>query len=411
MNQNANTAKTNWLKLFALNFVGVLNDNFMKHSIIFVSAFWSLPNYLNKSTIITIISASLVVPYIILSPFAGDIAQRLKKQHIINIMKWLEIPITIIAFVGFYFQSIIILTISVLLMGIQSCLYSPAKYGLIRDIEGKQKVAFGSGVFEMMAFLGILLGTLMAGFFADHYSYPTIGTTMIILSIIGLILSKSLKIKEEKNTQEKESHNPVLFIINSYKFTRQYPNLNTAIFGASLLWLVGGILQMNVILHCTNTLSMSSTQSGIILSMAAIGIAIGCSITGIILKNRNPKTFIISGLLGVTLCMILIIIFKPENYILHFLIFLTGFFGSLFQVPCLTIIQRIPVKEKLGSVLAFVNLLTFIFVLIGAAIFSITTTLTDENSYIVFGIIALLCVMSIPIFLSQKTKTLPSNAK
>ena len=406
-----NITITNWIKLFSLNFVGVLNDNFMKHSIIFVATLWNLPSYLNKSTIISIISASLVIPYILLSPYAGDIAQRYNKQKIINLMKWLEIPITLIAFIGFYFQSIIILTLAILLMGIQSCIYSPAKYGLIRDVEGEKKVAFGSGVFEMMAFLGILLGTLFAGYTADHYTSWTVGAIMIILSIIGVSLSRSLKINEEVNIKEKENYNPIIFLRDSYRFTRNFANLNSAIFGASLLWLVGGLLQMNVILHCTNTLSMDNTNSGIVLAMAAIGIAIGCSVTGIILKNNNPNVFIISGLLGVALCMLSIIIFKPENYVLHLLIFLTGIFGGLFQVPCLTIIQKAPIGKKLGSVLAYVNLLTFIFVLIGAGIFSISTSLSKENSYLVFGIIAIICLISIPLYLNQNKKTLPSKAK
>ena len=234
---------------------------------------------------------------------------------------------------------------------------------------------------------------------------------MIILSIIGVSLSRSLKINEEVNIKEKENYNPIIFLRDSYRFTRNFANLNSAIFGASLLWLVGGLLQMNVILHCTNTLYMDNTNSGIVLAMAAIGIAIGCSVTGIILKNNNPNVFIISGLLGVALCMLSIIIFKPENYVLHLLIFLTGIFGGLFQVPCLTIIQKAPIGKKLGSVLAYVNLLTFIFVLIGAGIFSISTSLSKENSYLVFGIIAIICLISIPLYLNQNKKTLPSKAK
>ena len=67
--------------------------------------------------------------------------------------------------------------------------------------------------------------------------------------------------------------------------------------------------------------------------------------------------------------------------------------------------------NKLASVLAYVNLLTFIFVLIGAVIFSISTSLTNENSYIIFGIIAILCIISIPLYINQNTNTLPSEAK
>ena len=81
-------------------------------------------------------------------------------------------------------------------MGTQSCLYSPAKYGLIRDVEGEKGVAFGSGMFEMMAFLGILVGTIIAAYISDHYVWWIVTAVMLALALIGWWVSVILGIHE-----------------------------------------------------------------------------------------------------------------------------------------------------------------------------------------------------------------------
>ena len=404
-----------WFKLFLLNFVGVLNDNFMKHCIIFVSVGWVMPEWMTQSQLISAVSAALVLPYLLLSPYSGKIAERFQKLNIVRMMKLLELPIVVLAGVGFWIESVWIVLFAVLLMGTQSCLYSPAKYGLIRDVEGEKGVAFGSGMFEMMAFLGILIGTVLAAYLSDHYAWWIVAIIMIVLAIIGFILSKVLDIVETQyfaSSQEQNSEaqnqaslhvlNPIRFLIDSYKFASQYKGLNRAIYGASLLWLLGGLLQMNVVLHCTRTLGMSNTASSIILSMAAVGIAIGCSVAGKLIENRNKQNFIIGGLIGVALALIIVLIFKPERWALGVLIFLTAFSGGMFQVPCLAIVQSANIGRKLGSVLAYLNLLTFIFVLIGTVIFSIITVLTDQNSYAVFIVMLIITILSAGMFAFEK---------
>ena len=388
-----------WFKLFLLNFVGVLNDNFMKHCIIFVAVGWIMPEWMTQSQLIAAVSAALVLPYLLLSPYSGEIAERYSKQQVVRLMKLLELPIVALAGVGFWIESVWVVLSAVLLMGMQSCLYSPAKYGLIRDVDGERGVAFGSGMFEMMAFLGILIGTVLAAYLSDHYAWWIVAAVMFTLAIIGYYLSRILGIVEMQYTEEKvekQSRNPLKFLIQSYKFASQYRGLNKAIYGASLLWLLGGMLQMNVVLHCTKTLGMTNTASSLILAMAAVGIAIGCSVTGKLIEKRNKKSFIIIGLLGIILALSVLLSFNPQGWCLGVLIFLIAFCGGMFQVPCLAIVQSADVGEKLGSMLAYLNLLTFIFVLFGTALFSITTVLSSENSIVVF--LVMLIIMALSLF-------------
>src|SRR5665647_1369786 len=162
--------RSKWTALFVSNFLGIFNDNLLKNSIIFITVTWTIPNWLTQSQLISIVSASLIVPYLFLSPLGGRFAVIYSKKKVFIFFKLLEFPIMFIACVAFYYQWVMLAVFSVLLMGIQSCLYSPSKYSLIRDIGGVEGVSFGSGIFEMMAFLGILTGTVIASVVSDHYS-------------------------------------------------------------------------------------------------------------------------------------------------------------------------------------------------------------------------------------------------
>ena len=390
----------------------------MKHCIIFVAVGWVMPEWMTQSQLISAVSAALVLPYLLFSPYSGEIAERFEKQKIVRLMKMLELPIVVLAGVGFLIESVWVVLLAVLLMGMQSCLYSPAKYGLIRDVEGERGVAFGSGMFEMMAFLGILIGTVLAAYLSDHYAWWGVAAVMVVLAFVGFGLSKILGIvetqyiaspqqqnsnmqnialEETQNIASLQRLSPIRFIIDSYRFASQY-GLNKAIFGASLLWLLGGLLQMNVVLHCTRTLGMTNTASSVILAMAAVGIAIGCSVTGKMIENHSKKSFIIGGLLGIVCTLVIVLMFKPVGWILGMLIFLIAFCGGMFQVPCLAMVQGANIGRKLGTMMAYLNLLTFIFVLIGTVIFSVVTDFTAQNSYAVFVVMLIITLLSLILF-------------
>lgn len=384
--------RTNWFFLFGTNFLGIFNDNFLKHCIIFVAITWHLPTWLTQSQLISLVSAALVIPYLILSPFAARLSSTYRHQKVLEIAKLAELPIMIIACVAFINQWIWLALISVLLMGIQSSLYSPAKYSLIRDIGGVEGSSFGSGIFESMAFLGILIGTVMAATIADNYSVIVICSIFLLLALLGYYGARRITTEECTHSNETQTIRPVKFIIDSYRFAKQYPLLNLGVFGASFLWLIGGILQMNLVIYCKNELDLTNSQTGIIMAMAAIGIALGCFVTGRFSGKKVRKNLIPIGLTGLIGLLALLIIIKPTAIIAGMLIFGIAFCGGVFQVPCLALIQQAPIGAKISDMFAYTNLITFVFLVFGTALFSLLTAISNENAYVVFGVLLLICI-------------------
>jgi len=391
-----------WRSLFLSNFLGIFNDNFLKNCIIFIAVGWTMPGWLTQSQLISLVSASLVIPYLFLSPLAGRLSVIYSKKNVFRICKLLEIPILLMACAAFYFHWVMLAVLAVLLMGILSCLYSPSKYSLIRDIGGEAGVSFGSGVFEMMAFLGILTGTVVASVVSDAYTNELTFGILIGLAVLGYFVTRTIRANElPENKEELGTLNPIRFLVDSFRFAKQHTNINSAVFGASAFWLIGGMLQMNLVIHTKHIYHASNTTTGMVMACAAIGIAMGCWAAGKISGNEVKKGLILIGLIGMSVLFLLLTFFTLTFIIYCITVFSTAFMGGLFQIPCLSMLQNSNLGRKLGDVIAYLNLVTFIFVLLGTLFFSLTTYLTAENSFAVFGVILTICLLVIIYFLKK----------
>ena len=365
----ANPIKSKWTPLFLSNFLGVYTDNLLKNSVIFISVTWMLPTWLNQSQLISIVSASLIIPYLFLSPIGGRLAVKHSKKKVFRFFKLLELPVMLAACIAFYFHWGLLAVITVLLMGILSCLYSPSKYSLIRDIGGEEGVSFGSGVFETMAFLGVLIGTITASVISDIQN-----KWLIFALFIGHL-------------------NPIRFLFDAYRFASQYSLVNSAVLGAASFWLIGGMLQMNLVIHTKHVYGASNTTTGVVMAIAAVGIALGTWASGKISGKEVRKSLILIGIIGMTVFFLTLTFLKLNFNFYCAAVFIVAFLGGIFQVPNLSIIQQARLGRKLGDMIAYLNLVTFIFVLIGTFLFWLTTYVTGENSFAVFGVIAIVCVL------------------
>jgi len=152
-------------------------------------------------------------------------------------------------------------------------------------------------------------------------------------------------------------------------------------------------LQMNLVIHCKQVYHASNTTTGIVMASAAVGIATGCWAAGKISGKEVKKGLILTGISGMSALFILLTFFQPGLWLFVFCVFAVAFMGGLFQIPCLSMLQNAHLGRKLGDMIGYLNLVTFIFVLLGTLFFSLTTYFTHENSFAVFGVILTICLL------------------
>ncbi|NQY09046.1 MAG: MFS transporter, partial [Flavobacteriales bacterium] len=299
-----------WSALFSTQFLGVLNDNLLKNLICFVGVMWLAEE--SRTEIISLAGALLVLPFILFSPLAGVLAVRKSKQFVVRIAKLIEIPIMLVASVGFLSEDIYMILVALFLMGLQSALYSPSKYGLIRDVGGADNIPYGTGTMEMLSFVAVLLGTVLAGVISDVDNLKSI---IIVVALLGFALSgwlTSRKINVEESPVEVNPNvtiNPVKFLVRNVKWARSIKGLNITILGLSAFWFIGALLQMNLIIHCPVELGFSNTQTSMVMAFMAVGIGLGCWLAGYISKKKIELGIVPIGAIGLSLCMTSIAIF------------------------------------------------------------------------------------------------------
>jgi len=371
-----------WWPLFITNFLSVFNDNLIKWLVIFVGIHWVSSE--NSSTVISIASAMLVIPFILFSPYAGKLSKIYEKKKIMIWGKFAEIPIMLVAIVGFIFQSLPNVMTAVLLMGLQSTMFSPAKYGLIRDIRGKEGISFGTGMMEMLTFVGVLLGTVFSGelanYLKDDYNIMVLSIVLLSVAILGWIMAKLIKADESpviENTHD--TLNPILFIRKQFRIAKNFPGVNDAIFGLSLFWLIGATIQYDITDHARYIFGMDDLNTGIVMSIAAIGIAVGAILTGWLSGKHVHLGYVIIGSLGLGISMFVIMLMNPAKDLFTVLIFIGAFFAGFFKIPLNSYIQDAVQGRKLGDILGYLNVMVFVFILLSAAIYALFNYLTSST--------------------------------
>ena len=152
--------------LYWTNLFGTVNDNFLKTLASFTVIGWIEDDRL-KPLFMGATAGALVLPYILFSPLADRLATVCAKVRIVRLAKWAELPIMGVAAAGFLWHSAWTVVAAVLLMGLQSAMYSPAKYALVRDIGGEARISTGMGGMEGISFFGVLAGTIAASVAQD----------------------------------------------------------------------------------------------------------------------------------------------------------------------------------------------------------------------------------------------------
>lgn len=361
-----------FISLYITNFLSVLNDNALKTLVCFIAIAWTDEKY--QSLIVSASAGALVLPYLFFSPLAGKLPNFCNKTRIIRIAKWTELPIMLIAICGFYFQSPIIALTSIVLMGLQSALFSPAKYGLIKDIGGIERISQGMGGMEAVSFIGILIGTVIASFMAELSPWWFYCCVLLIIASLGIISSYFIKANETR-TNETTSTNPIKFIRDTHRMLKGYEGLNGVIHLLSLFWWLSATLQIVIIIFAKDTLLLTPSKTGYIMALIAIGISIGCLVGGRLDKRHYMLG--ITPFIGLLIAALLVAIFAlPMTPILFTaLAFSVAFLGGLFKIPLDAEIQKRVESSKLNIVLAYFNLISFIYIFMASATTVIITSL------------------------------------
>ena len=377
-----------FIPLFVTNFFGVINDNFLKMLASYVVLTW-LGDAQLQSVFMGATGAALVVPYILFSPLADRLTVVFEKKHILRYAKFVELPIVALGAVGFFCQSVTLVILAILLMGVQSSLYSPSKYALVRDVGGEGRISTGMGGMEGIAFAAVLGGTIAASFAADKAG-PWVWTAALLgFAALGLVSSLRVRADEVKS-REIHAINPLRYMLRARRQAKRYRGLNAVILTLSVFWGVAAMLQLGLVTYGKQVLGLDSVHTGAILALAAVGIVVGQVLAGLVDRRHY--------LLGATLltgwiaaALLAVLFFAPLSPTVFAAVTgLLAFDLGFFKLPLDAEIQKVVKGPKLNTMLAYFNQVSFLFMLAASGVYALVSWAFGPRAFLLVLAVALL---------------------
>ncbi len=388
--------------LFATNFFGVANDNFLKTLASFTVIGW-LADERAQSVFMGLTAGALVLPYILFSPLADRLTAVFPKRKILRLAKWAELPIMAVAIAGFAMKSPALVVVSVLLMGLQSSLYSPAKYALVRDIGGVERISTGMGGMEGVAFLAVLGGTIAASLAMDFAAPAVRYAALAVFALLGLAFSHTIRADEELN-RALHSVNPIRYMKRAYRIARGYPGLNAVIFTLSVFWWAAAMLQMGLLVYGKQVLHLDATHTGIILAGAAVGIVAGQIAAGFI----DRRHFLLGAVLPtgwIAAALLFTLYFAPlPPVVFGVAVALLAFDFGFFKLPLDAEIQKTAKGPRLNTMLAYFNQVSFIFMLAASGTYALASWAFGPRAFLL--LIAAVMAIAPVLFMFTNRKVL-----
>src|SRR5262245_9259345 len=152
-------------------FLGALNDNAFKMTLV-LFGLEHMPDAAGEIAFSSMVTALFPLPWLLVSQWAGYLADRYRKDRVLQATKLPELALMVVATYGFYIENLPLLFTIFVLISTQSAFFSPAKYGLLPEVLGAEQLAEANGLLSMTTNLAILLGTLVGlalfGVFSDR---------------------------------------------------------------------------------------------------------------------------------------------------------------------------------------------------------------------------------------------------
>jgi acyl-[acyl-carrier-protein]-phospholipid O-acyltransferase/long-chain-fatty-acid--[acyl-carrier-protein] ligase len=382
-NQTKPLSSKEFKSLMGTLFLGALNDNLFKT----IVSLLVLSRYVNEAdgTLFLSLTAGLfALPYILFSGIAGFLSDAFSKTKIIRSLKLFEFLVMVLAFFSFINENPFGLLASVFLMGLQSALFSPAKYGILPEMLSKEDLSKGNGYTEFFTFLAIITGTACAGLVLSiELANP--GIVSLAVAILGIIFSLGVGSHVPSLVQGNSfSINPVGPNVSRLKEISKDRGLYLCIIGSAFFFFVGTLFQLNILVFAKQTLEVGEVLTSILLASLAIGIGTGSIIAGKTSEGKVEIGLIPLGGLGLCILSLLISLTSFSYSISLFLVFFLGMSGGLFIVPINAYLQANSPRDKLGSYLAASNFLTFVGIVVSSFLYWILADLIHASPPMIF---------------------------
>ncbi len=408
-----------FLPFFITQALGALNDNVFKNALIILMSF-KIAQQLPFSVDIAVNLAAIlfILPFFIFSAIAGQLAEKFEKSASIKKVKLAEIVIMSLAVIGVYSANVYALLGVLFLMGFQSAIFGPLKYGLLPQHLDTEELVGGNALVEAGTFVAILLGTIIGGaIMTFDANWPLLlSVSLLALAVLGYLASLKIPITPAVAPELKINWNVITEVSRNFKFMSKDRGVFLAILGISWFWFYGAVYLAQIPNYTKTTLAGDESVATLFLTAFTIGIGIGSMLCEKLSAGRVEVGLVPIGAFGLSFFGYDLFVANGASGlepIYNWQAFLAqdnawrvlidaaciGAFGGLFTVPLYALVQKIGDKKHISRLIAGLNIMNAFFMVLsgGFAILILSLDFTIPELFLITAIIN--AIVSIYIFI------------
>lgn len=370
---------------FAAQFLGAFNDNLFKTALVTVITYDALSwTDLNAGFLNNLIAGLFILPFMLASASAGQIADKYDKASVMRAVKLMEIAIMGVAAVGWYTHTLWLLIAAIVGMGLHSTLFGPVKHSYLPQHLADAELVGGNGMVQMGTFVGILTGQLAGAAVMSHGTLETsliVGATLAV-AIVGFVCALLVPRSLPADPSLQISRNPFPEMVRNLKFSAANREVFVAMLANSWFWFFGAMILAQFPVFARDVLHGTPEIFAVLLTAFSVGIGVGSLLCERLSGGRSHRGLVPLGALGLTLAGIDLYFASlapmPSSMGVHNLFgehvrvlvdcFLLGASGGIYVVPLFVLIQTRAERRYLSRSIGCMNILNAFFMVVAALV-------------------------------------------
>lgn len=372
-----------FLPFFLTQFLGAFNDNVFKNALVIMIAFHVAQDQVNVLT--NLAFGLFILPFFLFSAFAGQVADKYEKSKLMQRVKLFEICVMLIACLGFYLQSVGLLIFVLFLMGSQSSLFGPVKYGYLPEKLNNDELIGGNAMVEASTFISILLGTILGGVLIALDSVVPVSAAVVMFAVLGFLSAKQIPDTPPADASIQLDWNIWRATKNNLKFLPGNRVVFLSVLGISWFWFFGSVFLAQIPNYTRTVLNGNEHVVTILLTMFSIGIGVGSLLCEKLSGKRVEIGLVPVGAIGLALFSLDVYFASLAWSHTEAMVFssfvqasgawricldlvMIGVFGGLYIVPLYALIQERAEPGFVSRVIAGNNIINALFMVVAAVL-------------------------------------------
>jgi 1-acyl-sn-glycerol-3-phosphate acyltransferase len=288
---------------FGVQFLGAFNDNVFKQALVIMLAYETASfTAMSSDTLQNLAQALFILPFLLFSATAGQIADKYEKSRLIAITVALELAVMGLGAAGLFMKSLPVLLTALFLSGVQSTLFGPVKYAILPQQLHETELIGGNALVESGTSLAVLFGMVYGGWLIaqSDWGIAAVALSTCLVSAAALVLARFIPAAPAAEPMLRINRNPVSETWRNLAHLTERRTVFLSILGISWFWFYGAILVTQFPNLSRNVLSGTEHVVTLMLVVFSIGVGAGSLLCERLSGHKIELGLVPFGSIGLT---------------------------------------------------------------------------------------------------------------